>query len=69
MTGENKTVEPNKDGLSGSLSGNKKNHSAQKKSEPAETILAEDVNKGRPPKFVSILTERAKNHSKSRRGK
>ena len=33
MTGENKTVEPTTGGLSGSLSGNKKNHSAQKKSD------------------------------------
>lgn len=63
MTGENKTVEPNKGGLNGSLSGNKKNHSAQKKSEPLANGAAEDVikaAKGRTPKIVSALTERAK---------
>lgn len=63
MTGENKTVAPIQGGLSGSLSVNKKNHSAQKKSEPAATTSVEDVikaPKGRPPKIVSILTEKAK---------
>ncbi len=58
MTGESKTVE-----LSGSLSGNKKNHSAQKHSESVETISAEDASKtpkGRPPKIISVLTEKAK---------
>ncbi|MBR0261636.1 MAG: RNA polymerase sigma factor RpoD [Selenomonadaceae bacterium] len=63
MTGENKTVEPNKNGSHGSLSGNKKNHSAQKKSEPAAATSTEDAlknPKGRPPKIISALTERAK---------
>ena len=57
MTGENKTVEPIKGGSHGSLSGNKKNHSAQKKSEPAAVTSAE---KSRPQKIISALTERAK---------
>ena len=63
MTGENKTVEPNKNGSHGSLSGNKKNHSAQKKSEPEAATSAEEAlknPKGRPPKIISVLTERAK---------
>ncbi|MBQ4404215.1 MAG: RNA polymerase sigma factor RpoD [Selenomonadaceae bacterium] len=63
MTGENKTVEPDKGGLNGSLSGNKKNHSAQKKSQAVEVVAAEDNAKNaksRPPKIVSILTEKAK---------
>ena len=63
MTGENKTVEPDKGGLNGSLSGNKKNHSAQKKSQTVEVVAAEDNAKtvrSRPPKIVSILTEKAK---------
>lgn len=63
MTGENKTVEPNNGGLNGSLSGNKKNHSAQKKSEPVAATPTEDATKtpkGRPPKIISVLTERAK---------
>lgn len=59
MTGGDKTVEPKKGGLSGSLSGNKKNHSAQKKSESAAEDTAKSV-KGRPPKIVSVLTEKAK---------
>lgn len=45
-------------------SSNKKNHSAQKKSEPAEEVQTEDANKnakgGNSPKTVSILTEKAK---------
>ena len=63
MTGENITVEPNKGGSNGSLSGNKKNHSAQKKSEPVAATLTEDASKnskGRPPKIITALTERAK---------
>ena len=63
MTGGNKTVEPKKSGLSGSLSGNKKNHSAQKKSDSAANVAAEEAaksSKGRPPKIVSVLTEKAK---------
>ena len=63
MTGENKTVEPKEEGLNGSLSGNKKNHSAQKKPQPVETATTEEdlkVPKGRPPKIVSTLTEKAK---------
>ena len=57
MTGENKTVEPNKGGSHGSLSGNKKNQSAQKKSEPAAATSTE---KSRTQKIISALTERAK---------
>ena len=62
MTGESKTVEPKKGGLSGSLSGNKKNHSAQKKSEPATGIQAEELKnaKNRSCKIVAVLNERAK---------
>ena len=63
MTGGNKTVEPSKTGLNGSLSGNKKSHSAHKKSEPAANISAEDVSKnakGRSSKIVSALTEKSK---------
>ena len=63
MTGENKTVEPVKGGLSGSLSGNKKNHSAHKKSETAVVGTAEETiktAKGRPSKIVSTLTDKAK---------
>ncbi|MBE8951232.1 MAG: RNA polymerase sigma factor RpoD [Quinella sp. 3Q1] len=63
MTGENKTVEPNKGDLSGNLSGNKKNHSAQKKSETAVAVAAEDSTKNaksRQPKIISLLAERAK---------
>ena len=58
MTGEDKTVE-----LNGSLSVNKKNHSAHKKSESAAVDAAEETiktAKGRPPKIVSVLTEKAK---------
>ena len=63
MTGEEKTVEPTKGGLNGSLSGNKKNHSAHKKSDNAALVAAEEAlktAKGRPPKIVSTLTEQAK---------
>ena len=64
MTGESKTVEPRKDGLSGSLSGNKKQNSAQKKSEPVAESHPEDASKavvkGRPPKISSFLVERSR---------
>ena len=63
MTGESKTVEPKKGGLRGSLSGKKKNNSAHKKVEIEEEFHAEDVFKsvkGRSPKIVSVLKERAK---------
>lgn len=64
MTGEKKTVEPRKDGLSGSLSGNKKINSAQKKSElAADNSHSEDaskVAKGRPPKISSFLIEQSR---------
>ena len=60
MTGENTTVEPNKGGSHGSLSGNKKNHSAHKKSEAAAATEELKGAKGRPPKIISVLTERAK---------
>lgn len=61
MTGKSKTVEPTKDGLSGSLSESKKNNSAQKKNEPPANH-AEDSSKtkGRPPKIVSLLVERGR---------
>ena len=60
MTGESKTVEPNKDGLSGSLSG-KKIRSAHKKTEA--TAQAEEANKNiknRMSKIVSTLKEKSK---------
>ena len=63
MTGESKTVEPKKGGLRSSLSGKKKNNSAHKKVEIEEEFHAEDVFKsvkGRSPKIVSVLKERAK---------
>ena len=63
MTGKSKTVESPKDGLSGSLSENKKTSSAQKKTETPATIQAEDLtknSKGRTPKVVSLLIERGK---------
>ena len=63
MTGEDKTVEPKKGGVSGSLSGNKKVNSAQKKNELEAKAQAEEVlkvAKGRPPKIVSLLIERSK---------
>lgn len=64
MTGESKTVEPNNDGLSGSLSKNKKNPSAQKKAEPtAPDPQAEDASKiakGRPPRVVTVLIEKSR---------
>lgn len=58
-TKESKPTVPKK----GSSSGNKKNSSAQKKSESTTETQAEDpskIAKGRPPKIVSILTEKAK---------
>jgi len=59
MTGETKSVEPAKGGLNGSLSGNKKNHSAKKHAEPA----SEDAKgKGRHAKIVSVLVEKGKIH-------
>ena len=63
MTGKSKTVEPRKDGLSGSLSENKKTPSAQKKNEPAADINAEDASKntkGRSTKIVAVLVERSR---------
>ena len=58
MTGEDKTVELNR-----ILLGNKKNHSTHKKSESAAPDAPEEtikIAKGRPPKIVSVLTEKAK---------
>lgn len=58
-TKESKPTVPKK----GSSSGNKKNSSAPKKSESTTETQAEDpskIAKGRPPKIVSILTEKAK---------
>ncbi len=63
MTGDNKTVEPNNNGLSGSLSENKKNHSTQKKSDTTATTQTEDATKllkNRSAKILSLLNERAK---------
>lgn len=57
---ENKVTAPKK----ANPSSGKKSHSATKKSEPAAEAPKEDENKkGRPPKFVSILTEKAKQTS------
>ena len=64
MTGENKTVEPNKGDRSGNLSANKKNNSAQKKSE----VNFVEVNTESTPKpagnrmsrIISLLTLRCK---------
>lgn len=61
MTGENKTVEPTKGGLNGSLSDKKKAHSAPKKPELVPEINAEDSSKkGRPSKIVASLIEKSK---------
>ena len=62
MTGENKTVEPNKDDRSGSLSESKKHNSAHKKSEiQFEENTADSRNaKGRVAKTISLLTLRRK---------
>jgi RNA polymerase primary sigma factor len=64
MTGEKKTVEPNKGGLSGSLSANKKDNSAKKKSEvhPVEdnADLTSKTARGRMSKILSLLTLRSK---------
>ena len=59
MTGEDKTVELNER----QPVGKQKNNSAHKKSESAAVDAAEDTiktAKGRPPKIVSVLTEKAK---------
>ena len=63
MTGTDKTVEPAK---GGSLSVNKKNHSAKKKSEPVKEIPVEDpvkAAKGRSIKIVSTLLEKGKQNN------
>lgn len=61
MTGEKKTVEPTKGGLSGSLSEKKKAHSATKKSAPVSEINAEDsTKKGRPSKIITTLIEKGR---------
>ena len=63
MTGESKTVEPRQNGLSGSLSKNKKTHSAQKKQEVAAEIHEEDASKsakGRASKIAAFLVERSR---------
>lgn len=63
MTGGNKTVESKQGGLNGSLSGNKKNNSVQKKSEPVTNNHAEDANKStqnHPPKISTFLIERSR---------
>lgn len=60
MTGEPKTVEPTDDGLNGSLSGTKKNHSAKKHAESADD--ATKSAKSRQPKIVSLLAEKGKQH-------
>ena len=58
MTGEKKSVEPTK---GGSLSVNKKNHSAKKQSAlAAESPVDDKSGKGRPPKIVSVLIEKGK---------
>ena len=63
MTGEKKTVEPNKGGLSGSLSANKKDDSAKKKVEVhtvEDNADAPKTAKGRLSKIISLLTLRCK---------
>lgn len=62
MTGENKTVEPTNGGLNGSLSENKKIHSATKKFESVAEMQAEDSikAKGRSSKIVTSLIEKSK---------
>ena len=63
MTEEDKTVEPNKGG-SGSLSVNKKNNSAHKKSEAhtkeSNADLTQKTARGRTSKIISLLTLRCK---------
>ena len=59
MKVESKSAAPKK----GNLSGNKKAHSAQKKSDSVSEVQTEDTStnaKGRPSKIVSTLTEKAK---------
>ena len=59
MAVEGKSAAPKKS----SSSGNKKAHSAQKKSDSVSEVQTEDTStniKGRPSKIVSILTEKAK---------
>ena len=63
MTGESKTVEPRQDGLSGSLSKNKKPHSPQKKAELAPNPIEDDANKtgrGRLSKIIAFLIEKGR---------
>lgn len=63
MTGESKTVEPRQNGLSGSLSKNKKTHSAQKKVELATETHEDDAGKsakGRASKVSAFLVERSR---------
>jgi len=64
MTGESKSVEPtNKGGQSGSLSGNKRHHSAKKHTEAqSQADSALKTGKGRTQKIVSALIERGKQH-------
>ena len=62
MTGENKTVEPNKDDQSGNLSEDKKHNSAHKKSEiqPEENMVDSKNAKSRVAKTISLLMLRRK---------
>ncbi len=63
MTVASKTVEPDKGGVSGSLSVNKKNHSAKKKAEPATENHTEEslkAAKNRSTKIVSLLIEKGR---------
>ena len=62
MTGKSKTVEPAKRGLSGSLSGNKKNSSTQKKIEPPAMTQEDDASKfkSQQQKVISLLIERGR---------
>lgn len=64
MTGENKTVEPNKGNMSGSLSVNKKDNSAKKNPETNSTEdnadLTQKAARGRMAKTISLLTLRCK---------
>ena len=63
MTGESKTVESRKNGLSSSLSKNKKTHSAQKKVDLAAENHEDDANKsakGRASKIAAFLIERSR---------
>ena len=60
MTGEDKTVEPTVKGGSGSLSVNKKNNSAHKKSEESSADLMQKTARSRTSKIISLLTLRCK---------